>query len=151
MLWSEVRKENFRSWLLTSASWVYLCLAKKLGCRAPIWKDGPHPVLGTVIPCHNAKGITERRKSCPPVFPRVAYLLQARRQGRCCNYSEKGSLDRSCEFSQVGTSSWHQCLIQSYTAHIWGQPICYSHHSLLLSWGFQTSFHGYSFLLKVYL
>lgn len=95
MLWNEVRKENFWSRLLTSASWVYLCLGKELGCRAPIRKDGPHPVLGTVIPCRNATGITQERKSCPPIFPRVAYLLQAREQGQCYNYSEKGRLDGS--------------------------------------------------------
>lgn len=141
MLWNEVRKENFWSRLLTSARWVYLCLAKELGCRAPIRKDGPHPVLGTVIPCRNATGITQERKSCPPIFPRVAYLLQAREQGQCYNYSEKGRLDGSCEFSQVRTSSRHQCLIQSDMAHIWGQAWLFSSLfavvlglSSLLSW-----------------
>lgn len=126
MLWNEVRTENFRSQLLMSASWVDPCLAKELGCHAPVRKDGPCPVLGTVIPCHNAMGIAKGRKSCPPIFPRVAYLLQARKQGRCCNHSEKGSLDGYCVFSQVSTSSWHQWLIQLDVALIWGQPWLFS-------------------------
>lgn len=32
----------------------------------PVQKDGPHPVLGTLIPCNNAMGIIQGRKSCPP-------------------------------------------------------------------------------------
>lgn len=115
-------------------------LGLPVGCHAAIREDGPHPVLGTAIPYHNAMGIAQERKSCPPVFPRVAYLLQASKQGRCCNHSEKGNLD-SCEFSQASTSSWHQGLIQSDMAHLWGQPWLFSplfavvtELSKLLSW-----------------
>lgn len=81
-----------------------------------IQKDGPHPLLGTLIPWNNAVGIIQRRKCYPPVFPRLYYLLQARRQGQYCNQSEKEGLDRSCKCSQVGTSD--QCRIISYDPHM---------------------------------
>ena len=44
-----------------------------------------------------------------------------------------------------GTSASHSLIWPTY-----GDKLGCSHHSLLLSWGFQASFHGYSFFLKVF-
>lgn len=100
----------------------------------PIQKDGPHPVLETLTPCNNAVGTIQGSKSCCPIFPRLAYLLQVRKQGQHCNQREKGELDRSCKCYQVATSD--QCCIVSYDPHMAVLiTICSCHgFSSLLSW-----------------